>query len=143
MIYTEDDLIPISALQHVLYCEKQCALIHIEQVWSENRLTVEGKQLHEKVDDGGYKDLMAFQMSEIVFDGTIRFCDRLINAAPSTPIAVNSLLFKDLPIAVNDATQHPGRGARPPARVIKWCRWHPERAESCRNVLVEWLCQML
>lgn len=48
-MYSEDDLLPISALQHLSFCERQCALIHIEQVWDENRLTVEGRILHEKV----------------------------------------------------------------------------------------------
>ncbi|MFZ2658223.1 MAG: CRISPR-associated protein Cas4 [Victivallales bacterium] len=47
----EDNFIPISALQHFLYCERQCALIHIEQVWQENRFTLEGEFMHEKVDD--------------------------------------------------------------------------------------------
>lgn len=46
----EDDLIPISALQHFLYCPRQCALIHIEQLWAENRQTAEGRLLHERVD---------------------------------------------------------------------------------------------
>ena len=49
MTYTEDDLIPISALQHIIFCERQCALIHIEQVWDENRLTAEGRIMHERV----------------------------------------------------------------------------------------------
>jgi len=35
-MYAEDDLIPLSALQHLLFCERQCALIHIEQAWAEN-----------------------------------------------------------------------------------------------------------
>jgi CRISPR-associated exonuclease Cas4 len=48
-MYSEDDLLPISALQHLLFCERQCALIHIEHVWEENRLTVEGKNMHERV----------------------------------------------------------------------------------------------
>lgn len=51
-MYTEDDLLPISALQHLLYCERQCALIHIERVWEENLFTAEGRILHEKVDSG-------------------------------------------------------------------------------------------
>lgn len=51
--YTEDDLLPLSALQHLLYCERQCALIHIEQAWAENRFTAEGNILHERVDRGG------------------------------------------------------------------------------------------
>jgi len=49
-MYAEDDLIMISALQHFAFCERQCALIHLEQVWEENRLTAEGKVLHERVD---------------------------------------------------------------------------------------------
>jgi CRISPR-associated exonuclease Cas4 len=44
----EPDLIPLSALQHHLCCPRQCALIHVEQVWSENRLTAEGRLLHER-----------------------------------------------------------------------------------------------
>ena len=49
MNYTEDDLIPISALQHVVFCERQCALIHVEQVWDENLFTAEGRVMHERV----------------------------------------------------------------------------------------------
>jgi len=49
MNYTEDDLIMVSALQHIAFCERQCALIHIEQVWSESGLTAEGHIMHEKV----------------------------------------------------------------------------------------------
>jgi len=48
-MYPEDELLAISALQHLLFCERQCALIHIEHVWEENRLTVEGKNMHERV----------------------------------------------------------------------------------------------
>ena len=48
--YNEDDLIQLSALQHLVFCERQCALIHIEQVWSENLFTAEGRIMHEKVD---------------------------------------------------------------------------------------------
>lgn len=46
----EDDLIPISALQHYLYCPRQCALIHIERQWAESRHTAEGRMLHGRVD---------------------------------------------------------------------------------------------
>jgi CRISPR-associated exonuclease Cas4 len=48
-MYSEDNLAPLSALQHLLFCERQCALIHLEQAWSENRLTAEGRLLHERV----------------------------------------------------------------------------------------------
>ena len=49
MTYTEDDLLPLSGLQHLLFCERQCALIHIEQVWAENLFTAEGRIMHERV----------------------------------------------------------------------------------------------
>jgi CRISPR-associated exonuclease Cas4 len=52
MNYTEDDLIPLSALQHLLFCERQCALIHVEQVWVENLFTAQGRIMHERVDTG-------------------------------------------------------------------------------------------
>ncbi|MDR2156096.1 MAG: CRISPR-associated protein Cas4 [Burkholderiaceae bacterium] len=45
-----EDLISISALQHYLYCPRQCALIHIEQLWAESRHTAEGRLLHERAD---------------------------------------------------------------------------------------------
>jgi CRISPR-associated exonuclease Cas4 len=47
------DLIPLSALQHYLYCPRQCALIHVERLWSDNRFTAEGRILHERVDAPG------------------------------------------------------------------------------------------
>lgn len=48
----EADFIAISALQHYAYCPRQFALIHVEQVWAENRYTAEGRILHERVDSG-------------------------------------------------------------------------------------------
>lgn len=45
-----DDTISISALQHVAYCPRQFALIHVEQAWEENYFTALGKVLHERVD---------------------------------------------------------------------------------------------
>ena len=51
MSYAEDDLIMISALQHYAFCPRQCALIHIEQVWQESGLTAEGRIMHDKVHD--------------------------------------------------------------------------------------------
>jgi CRISPR-associated exonuclease Cas4 len=51
-MFLESQLIPISALQHLLFCERQCALIHVERQWAENRFTVEGQQLHRKAHGG-------------------------------------------------------------------------------------------
>jgi CRISPR-associated exonuclease Cas4 len=48
-----DDPIPISALQHWSYCPRQCALIHVEQVFSENLFTARGRAVHALVDEPG------------------------------------------------------------------------------------------
>jgi CRISPR-associated exonuclease Cas4 len=53
--YGDDDLIMISALQHFMFCPRQCALIHIEQLWLENRFTAEGRILHDRVDTAGHQ----------------------------------------------------------------------------------------
>ena len=53
MSYTEDDLLPLSGLQHLAFCERQCALIHIEQAWAENLFTAEGRIMHERVHRDG------------------------------------------------------------------------------------------
>jgi CRISPR-associated exonuclease Cas4 len=49
MLFEEDDLLPLSALQHLVFCERQCALIHLEQVWAENLFTAQGRILHDRV----------------------------------------------------------------------------------------------
>lgn len=51
--YADEDLIPISALQHHLFCPRQCALIHVDGLWAENQLTAHGKVLHERSDSPG------------------------------------------------------------------------------------------
>jgi CRISPR-associated exonuclease Cas4 len=45
-----DDALPLSGLQHLAFCPRQWALIHLEQAWAENRLTAEGRLLHERAD---------------------------------------------------------------------------------------------
>lgn len=52
-MYTEDQLLALSGLQHLMFCERQWGLIHIEQMWEENRLTAEGRVMHEKAHQAG------------------------------------------------------------------------------------------
>ena len=48
--FSEDDLLPISALADVVFCERRAALHHLEGIWEDNVFTVEGTFLHQKVD---------------------------------------------------------------------------------------------
>lgn len=51
----ECDPLPISALNQLMYCERRCALIHVEGVFEENLYTVEGRLAHESADTPGYE----------------------------------------------------------------------------------------
>lgn len=52
-MFTEEELLPLSALQHLLFCERRAALVHLERIWEENIFTVDGSHLHKKVTEGG------------------------------------------------------------------------------------------
>ena len=54
-MYNDDDMLMLSGIQHFRFCPRQWALIHIEQQWNDNRLTVEGQLLHKHVDDPFYR----------------------------------------------------------------------------------------
>lgn len=53
-MYTDDEMLMLSGIQHFAFCPRQWALIHIEQLWADNRLTVEGNIMHSTVDDPFY-----------------------------------------------------------------------------------------
>jgi len=67
------DPIPLSALQHWAYCARQCALIHVEQVFEENLFTQRGQALHKRVDDPGFELRDGLRIERAL----PLFCDRL------------------------------------------------------------------
>lgn len=54
-VYDETDMLMLSGIQHYMFCPRQWALIHIEQVWVDNQLTAQGQVLHKRVDDPFYR----------------------------------------------------------------------------------------
>ena len=56
MMYDEEDMLMLSGIQHYMFCPRQWALIHMEQLWDDNRLTTEGSLLHERVDNPFYRE---------------------------------------------------------------------------------------
>jgi len=56
------DPIMLSALEHYAYCPRQCALIHVEQVWSENLYTMRGQDVHERVHDDSFHELAGVRL---------------------------------------------------------------------------------
>jgi len=53
LLWHDEELVPLSALEHFAYCPRQCALIHVEQAFEENVFTLRGEAVHEHVDEPG------------------------------------------------------------------------------------------
>ena len=53
ILFSEEDLIPISALADLVYCERRAALHHVEFIWEDNLFTAEGILLHERAHESG------------------------------------------------------------------------------------------
>lgn len=49
------DPVALSALQHWIYCPRQCGLIHLEQAFADNIHTARGQAVHHLVDTPGYE----------------------------------------------------------------------------------------
>ena len=55
-MYAEDDYLMLNGIQHFLFCKRQWALIHVENIWTENSFTAEGQVIHTKVDQPFIKE---------------------------------------------------------------------------------------
>lgn len=55
MTHPVDEIVALSALQHWVYCPRQCGLIHLEQAFEDNIHTVRGQAVHHLVDTPGYE----------------------------------------------------------------------------------------
>jgi CRISPR-associated exonuclease Cas4 len=54
-LFSEDDLLPLSALADLVYCERRAALHQVEGMWKDNVFTAEGAHLHGRVDTVGHE----------------------------------------------------------------------------------------
>src|ERR1700693_2240779 len=102
-IFAEDGLLPLSGVQHVVFCERQAALIHLEGMWADNPLTIEGSHLHEAADAG---------LREV--RGSLRI-------ARGLPLRSYRLGLSGIADVVEfRKTQDPGMGARLPGAAGLW-----------------------
>jgi CRISPR-associated exonuclease Cas4 len=96
----DEFFIPVSALQHMLFCERQFALIHVEQMWRENQFTAEGRILHERVHQEGHESRRTirqeygYKIRSLKY-GCIGVCDLVeIQIENKKPICVTPVEFK-------------------------------------------------
>ena len=70
-MFDDDDLLSISALQHLEFCRRRCALVHIDGLWAENAQTAEGRTLHERVHSSGGDNVAGVRVAR-----GLRLCSR-------------------------------------------------------------------
>ena len=105
MPYNEDDYLPLSGLQHFLFCRRQWALIHIEQQWHENVLTAEGRIMHERAhsdeaEKRGAKLIVRGLRIHSAELGVIGQCDvvEFIESPDGVPLEGRQGLYKPFPV---------------------------------------------
>lgn len=59
MEYQQDNLLPLSGVQHFQFCRRQWALIHVERQWRENTLTAEGRMMHGRTNQPEFVEVRA------------------------------------------------------------------------------------
>lgn len=62
-MFTEEEFLPISLLQHLLFCTRRAALVHTEGIWSDNIFTALGQNMHERVHTTGVESRKDFRIT--------------------------------------------------------------------------------
>ena len=119
MAYTDDSFLPLSGLQHFLFCRRQWALIHIEQQWAENLRTAEGRVMHERAHSdetekrGNKLTVRALRIrsAELGLSGQ---CDvvEFLSAKDGTPLPGREGLFIPYPIEYKRGSAKPHNADR-------------------------------
>jgi len=116
------DPIPLSALQHWAYCPRQCALIHVEQVFEENLFTWRGQALHKRVDDPGCEVRDGLRVERAL----PLFCDRLGLVGKADVV---EFMPDGTPYPVE--YKHGSRNKR--ADIAACCAWRKCSGKQCRK----------
>jgi len=96
-------MVMISAVEHYSYCPRQCALIHVEQVFDENLFTLRGRRMHERVDTKGYET----DGRALVERALPLWCERvgLYGKADAVEFRPDGTIF---PVEYKSSKRHPG-----------------------------------
>lgn len=126
--YPPEERLPLSGIQHFLFCRRQWALIHVERQWQENVLTVEGQLMHRRADDPFFTEKR---------QGVI--------VARSLPVASPSLGLSGICDVVEftasaDGVQLPGRDGTYLAAPVEYKRGkkkhdHSDEAQLCAQAI--------
>jgi CRISPR-associated exonuclease Cas4 len=122
------DPIPLSALNHHLYCERRAYLIHAERVFVDNEHTLLGDLAHEAVDTPGYEHRAGWELLRALplYSDTLGLSGKAdlveVRRSAATPHAA------DTPPPIVEA--RPVEYKKGPAR-----RWSNDHVQLCAQAL--------
>ncbi|RHD75496.1 CRISPR-associated protein Cas4 [Olsenella sp. AM30-3LB] len=105
-MYTDDELLPLSGVQHYAFCPRQWALIQVEQQWEENARTISGEEMHERCHDQSLRErrgnLLVVRGLRVVSHelGLYGVCDvvEFRKSSGGVPLSGESGLWAPLPV---------------------------------------------
>jgi CRISPR-associated exonuclease Cas4 len=130
--YTADELLPLSGLQHFLFCRRQWALIHVERQWQDNALTAEGRIMHKRADDPFFTETR---------NGVITTRSVPVASYRLGLVGVCDVVeFTELPEGAPDGVKLPGRGGWYRPAPVEYKRGkekhdHSDEAQLCAQAL--------
>lgn len=119
-MYSEEDMLMLSGIQHFRFCPRQWALIHLEQQWADNRLTVEGQILHEHVDDPFYRQ----KCGEYITLRSVNIASRELGL-----YGISDAIELVPSLSEHDSIGHPKYPGRWTPMVVEYKRGRPKRNE--------------
>lgn len=132
-MYTDEELLPISALQHLLFCPRQCALIHLEQAWAENRHTVDGRLAHDRAHRNESESRPGVRVAR-----GLRLCEYELGLSGMADVVEFHQADADTPI--DQAMTLPGKSGRWTVYPVEYKRGRPkknpcDRVQLCAQAL--------
>lgn len=120
-MFSDDDLLPISALQHLVYCERQCMLIHGEGAWAENRSTAQGRVMHQRV----HAERSGMEDGRLIARG-LRLCSRRLGLSGVADVVE----FQPVQAQEASSVTLPGRAGRWLPFPVEYKRGRPKKHDA-------------
>lgn len=101
--YQEEDFLLLSGIQHFVFCRRQWALIHIEQLWAENLRTIEGDILHQRAHD----ESLTEKRADLLISRGLRIVSRTLGITGACDVVEFKASPQGVPIVGQSGTWQP------------------------------------
>jgi CRISPR-associated exonuclease Cas4 len=145
-MFDDDNFVPISALQHLEFCPRRCALVHLEGLWAENAQTAEGRVFHERVhqsaseNSGGVRIARRLRLCSPTL-GLVGMAD-VVEFHPLPDVTTASPGAPSPPAPLPEGEGSPGAGVELPGVPGRWRPFPVEYKRGRRKPEMSYLVQL-